>query len=278
MHKDYLDGKLTTLTHESLVGMAKSKFNYLHTKGTWGARSPNDDKIIAMTAAINGLKEQLKLSPQLATAGGKHDGDGMSKKGQKTRNKKNTSDHVKQKKDKAWKKVPPKDGKKKEKVYDKRTYHWYVHHMAWTMHSPSKCRLGTERKGEKPNNMSHSAAVAAAATVNPHYAALLLTLASIADKEELWCKPAWMLAAMWTFMAGPNYLDTGQFLTYLQVLFLPIFLRLLFLSTIPNDPHLQQTTYNVLVQGTSWWLQGGQSSQLLQVSHEEQEDKGQTQV
>ncbi len=63
MHKDYLNGKVTTLTHESLVGMAKSKFNYLRTKSTWGARSPNEDKIIAITAAINGLKGQLKLSP-----------------------------------------------------------------------------------------------------------------------------------------------------------------------------------------------------------------------
>ncbi len=69
-------------------------------------------------------------------------------------------------------------------MHDKCTYHWCVHHMAWTMHSPSECRLGTERKGEQPKNKSHSAAVAATATVDPHYAALLLTLASIADKEE----------------------------------------------------------------------------------------------
>ena len=184
MHKDYLDGKLTTLTQESLVGMAKSKFNYLHTKGTWGARSPNDDKIIAMTATINCLKGQLKLSPQLAAAGGEQDGDGKSKKGQKMRNKTSTSDRVRQKKDKAWKKVPPKDSKKKEKVHDKRTYHWCVHHMAWTMHSPSKCCLSTEHKGEQPKSKSHFAAIAAIATINPHYAALLSTLASIADKEE----------------------------------------------------------------------------------------------
>jgi hypothetical protein len=109
MHKDYLDGKLATLTHESLVGMAKSKFNYLCTKGTWGAKSPDNDKIIAMTAAFDTLKEQLKLSPQLATAGGKN--NGKPKKGHKTRNKKNTSDCMKQKKDEAWKKVPPKEGK-----------------------------------------------------------------------------------------------------------------------------------------------------------------------
>ncbi len=46
------------------------------------------------------------------------------------RNKKHTSDCVKQKKDEAWKKFPPKEGEKKEKVHDKRTYHWCVHHMA----------------------------------------------------------------------------------------------------------------------------------------------------
>jgi hypothetical protein len=101
MHKDYLNGKLATLTHESLVGMAKSKFNYLCTKGTWGAKSPDDDKIIAMTATFDTLKGQLKLSPQLAAAGGKN--NGKPKKGQKTRNKKNTSDCMKQKKDEAWK-------------------------------------------------------------------------------------------------------------------------------------------------------------------------------
>jgi hypothetical protein len=128
--------------------------------------------------------------------------------------------------------------------------------MAWTILSPSKCRLSTEQKwGNK--NKSNSAAVAAAATVNPQYAALLVTLASIADKEQ-WCKPAWMLAAMCTFMAGPNNLDTGQFLTYLYVLFLPIFIRLLFLSAIPQDPHLQQATYNVFVRGSSWQLRGAE--------------------
>jgi hypothetical protein len=180
MHEDYLDGKLATLTHESLVGMAKSKFNYIYTKGTWGAKSPNDDKIITMTAAFDTLKGQLKLSPQLAAAGGKN--NGKPKKGQKTRNKKNMSDRVKKKKDKAWKKVPPKEDEKKEKVHNKRTYHWCVHHMAWTMHSPGKCRLGTEQKRENKNK-SYSAAVAAAATVNPQYAALLATLASIANEQ-----------------------------------------------------------------------------------------------
>jgi hypothetical protein len=81
-----------------------------------------------MTAAFNTLKGKLKRSPQLPAAGSKN--NSKQKKGQKMRNKKNTSDCVKQKKDEAWKKVPPKEGEKKEKVHDKRTYHWCVHHMA----------------------------------------------------------------------------------------------------------------------------------------------------
>jgi hypothetical protein len=63
---DYLDGKLAGLTHEALRKMAKSKFDWLVNKKKWGARSPEDDKIVAMAAEINKLKGQLKLAPKLA--------------------------------------------------------------------------------------------------------------------------------------------------------------------------------------------------------------------
>jgi hypothetical protein len=39
MHKDYLNGKHPMMPHESLMGMAKSKVNYLRNEGTWGAKS-----------------------------------------------------------------------------------------------------------------------------------------------------------------------------------------------------------------------------------------------
>ncbi len=122
MHKDYLDGKHPTMTHESLMGMTKSKFNYLCNKGTWEAKSLDNDKIIAMTAAINELKGQLKLLPQLTAVAAKGNMDKKKKKVQKTKNKKNTSDQVKQKKDKVWKRIPPKEGEKHEKEHDGRTY------------------------------------------------------------------------------------------------------------------------------------------------------------
>jgi hypothetical protein len=46
---------------------AKRKFEWLKTKGLWGAKSPDDKEIIAMTAALNALKGQLKLDPKLST-------------------------------------------------------------------------------------------------------------------------------------------------------------------------------------------------------------------
>ncbi len=163
---------IPTFTHESLMGMAKSKFNYLQNKGTW------DNKIVATTATINKLKGQLKLSPQLSALVGKGD---KKKKCQKNKNKKDKSDRVMQKKDNAWKKVPPKDGEKHKKKHDERTYFWCEHHMAWTKHSPKECCFGKERKGEKASSATVTAA--AVTTVNLSYQARLSILAKFRDKE-----------------------------------------------------------------------------------------------
>ena len=182
---DYLDGKLAGITHEALRKMAKSKFDWLVNKKKWGARSPDDDKIIAMAAEINALKGQLKLSPKLAeVTNGKDKGDG--KKGdKKKKNKKDTKNKKDQKKDEAWKKVPPKDGEPKEKKHGDYTFHWCEHHMAWTVHKPADCRLGKQQKDEQKSTPRASsatvAATAAAATINPHYAALLASLGQIEE-------------------------------------------------------------------------------------------------
>ena len=109
--------------------------------------------------------------------------DKKGKKG-KGKNKKNNADKVKQKKDEVWKKVPPKDGEKKMKEHDGRTYHWCVHHMAWTMHDPKECRLGLERKGDDKSAKSSVVAASATTSINPSYEALLSTLARMQEEEE----------------------------------------------------------------------------------------------
>jgi hypothetical protein len=66
-HKDYLDGKLTAITHEALMTSAKCKFDRLKTKGLWGVNSPESKNIVVMTAAFNAIKGHLKLEPKLST-------------------------------------------------------------------------------------------------------------------------------------------------------------------------------------------------------------------
>jgi hypothetical protein len=164
---------------------AMHKYNYLTVKGQWGAESPNNKKIVAMLAQHNALKGQSKLNKKLGKLVDKKKEGGGKKK-----NKKNTSNKVNQKKDEAWKKVPPKDSKKKTKNVGKYTHHWCKHHMSWTVHLPAECRLGKQHKEEqnkpKPSTTVHANAAiyaaAAATLVNPHFQAMLAALASD-DKE-----------------------------------------------------------------------------------------------
>ncbi len=89
-HKDYLDVKLTTITHEALMTLAKCKFDWLKTKGLWGAKSPDNEKTVTVTAALNALKGQLnKLNLKLSAIAneGKKKGNNKDKK---KKNKKNT--------------------------------------------------------------------------------------------------------------------------------------------------------------------------------------------
>jgi hypothetical protein len=115
-HPDnWLDGKLTGITHEILMTFATHKCDYLKTKETWGAKSPNDDKIVAMSAAFNDLKRHFKLDNKLGEViKVKGKGKGKEKVGnKKTKNKKNTEHKAKQKEDKAWKRCP--QGQRQEK-------------------------------------------------------------------------------------------------------------------------------------------------------------------
>ncbi len=184
-HEDYLDSKLASVTHEALMTSAKRKFDWLKTKGLWGAKSPDNKKIVAMTATFNALKGQLKLDSKLSAI--VNEGNKKGDKKDKKKSKKNTYNQRKHKKDEAWKKEPTKDGEKRKKEVGNYTYHWCEHHMAWTMHKPANCLLGKQHKEDqkkKPQKaVANSATFAAAAAmaVNPQFAALM---ASIADLDK----------------------------------------------------------------------------------------------
>jgi hypothetical protein len=100
---------------------SNSKFDWLKTKGIGGAKSPDNKKIVAMMTPLNALKDQLKLDLKLSTIADK--GKKWNNKRRQKKNKKNRSNCVQEKKDEVWKKVTPKDGKKKEKQVGRYTYH-----------------------------------------------------------------------------------------------------------------------------------------------------------
>ena len=146
---------------------AKCKFDWLKTKGMWGAKSSDNEKIVGMTAALNALKGQLSWIPSsapLQTMGTREATTRASRRksrrthptdvnkrrmrcGRKScqrtvKNKKNTFNQCKQKKDETWMKEPPTDNEKKEKQVGKYTYYWCEHHMVWTAHKPAHCMQG----------------------------------------------------------------------------------------------------------------------------------------
>lgn len=188
-HEEYLDGELEGLTHEKLMAMATDKFTYLQNKGLWGTKTA-EEKLVAMAAEIEQLKGQLKLAPKLQAAV-----DDKKKKWNKKdkdkakilKNKKKKGDKKFQKADEEWKKKAPKDGEPTQKEHNGYTYHWCVHHMAWTMHSPAKCRKNPAYKppaDEKSTAAQATADVASAATtINPAYATILSNMARCAADE-----------------------------------------------------------------------------------------------
>jgi hypothetical protein len=176
-----------TVTHEALMASVKAKIDYLKLKGKWGAKFPNNKMIVAMVAEITALKGQLKLDPKLSAIAGEGKKKGnKGEKGKKWKNKKNTSNKKDQKRDETWKRVPSKENKKKEKQVGKYTYNWCKHHMAWTVHKPSDCKLGKKHKDnqKKDHNKANPAVVtsAATATISPHYVFLLATFANIEEE------------------------------------------------------------------------------------------------
>ena len=99
----------------------------MKTKGTFMKSQSIDHKIVAMKAKMVQLKGKLALFKNVEQAGNNKTGEGTNKQLQK--------------KDTAWKKVPPQAGKPLTKQIRTMDFHWCEHHMAWTMHLPTDFRL-----------------------------------------------------------------------------------------------------------------------------------------
>ncbi len=159
-------------------------------EGIFGAKSLEEEKIIAMQAELTALKGQFVLAPNhQRAASNKKDRekkDHVRKEQQKgkKKNKKNTENKKKQKRMEKWQCVPPKDGESHEKKHSNWIYHWCSHHMVWGNHSAKDCCMGQEQKKEQNKGHNTHAALAAAATIGEsQWAHLLANMhRNLADK------------------------------------------------------------------------------------------------
>jgi hypothetical protein len=164
--------------------LATNKFNLLKQEGTWRAKSPDEDKILAMQAELTALRGQFQLAPNLKKAAGAKDDnrEGGKKQGggdnRKQKNNKNNTNKKEQKQDENWKKTPPKEGKSHKKKVKGCTWHWCKHHMAWGNHKEELCQLSSECTNQQTNSLNQVAAQAASATIlNLEWHALMANMA-----------------------------------------------------------------------------------------------------
>jgi hypothetical protein len=172
--------------------LALNKFTNLTRSKQWGALSPEQEKIVALTAEVKTIKDtNLKLSKaiiQASNKGGSNKTNKGTSKG-KGREKKGKGKKPKIDKKHEWKTIPPKDDDPKKEVnghtyhfkaVDGRTYYWCQYHTAWVLHEPDGdgkqgCRLRKhqESDGEKPKRNNNS-----------FVSALTTILEEIQDEED----------------------------------------------------------------------------------------------
>jgi hypothetical protein len=99
----------------------------MKTKGNFMKSQTMEHEIVAMQAKIGQFKGKLSLPRNVEQGGTEKTGDSTNKQ--------------RQKRDKAWKKVPPKSDKPMTKKIRNKDFHWCKHHMAWTVHHPRDCKL-----------------------------------------------------------------------------------------------------------------------------------------
>ena len=109
--------------YNQLMDWAINKFKSRKEAGTWGAKTTEEETIIALQAQIK----------KLVSAKGK----------EKFKPKKKQTQEVD-----AWMKEAPAEGQSKTKKVNNRKFYWCHHHSLWTRHSPDECQKARSNKAE----------------------------------------------------------------------------------------------------------------------------------
>ena len=152
------DGR-ATFTAEDLMIRAENKYEamLLDEENAWGKPTDEQEKIVAMTAEINSLKKERRVTTNKKD---KEKADAKKSAIKKAPAKK-TKEQKKKTNDKwAWKGKPPKQTDNKEnnafvKTFESKKYYWCKNHNngagMWTLHHPNDCEAGNPSTGTTAN-------------------------------------------------------------------------------------------------------------------------------
>jgi hypothetical protein len=158
------------IDEDSLMIDALNKYNSIKKEGQWNALTPEQEKLVTLTAQFEQLKDKnLQLSKRLQVNGNPKSNKfkGKNKNQKKPDFKKKNKSKSSTKDDEAWKRIPPKENEPKSKSVDGNEYIWCSEHLAWGKHHLHDCRLYKKRMEEDQN--SHASTtdnVSASSTMN----------------------------------------------------------------------------------------------------------------
>ena len=147
--KSQCDDGRATFTVEELMVWAENKYEarLLDEENTWGKPTEDQEKIVAMMAEINSLKQAMSGTTTTKTTKQKA-AMGKTQANKKAQPKKTKEQKKKTSEKWAWKNKRPKDNDGKEgntfvKNFEGKKYYWCLHHNngagMWTLHHPNDC-------------------------------------------------------------------------------------------------------------------------------------------
>lgn len=132
---DYEEG--IVIGPNKLMQLALNKYNTLKEAGKWNAPTEEQNKIVALEAEVNKMKNDKRPHKKKFVAKNKGHKKSDSYKGPPE-----------------WMKTKPKDGETHSKNVGGKEYHWCPNHEAWTRHTPDEC-MGKGYKFPKQSNDSN---------------------------------------------------------------------------------------------------------------------------
>jgi len=129
---DYEDGTTPHMTYQTLMSIAKTKYQIMVQNETWNAPSAEEEKILALETKVKTL--QTQINKQGHTKNQESTSQTGKQRSTRRRFQKRTAEEM------AWTLVPPKPDQQQPITFDGNPWWWCKKHKKWCRHKTEKCR------------------------------------------------------------------------------------------------------------------------------------------